>query len=190
MIHSKKAVIVSAPSGSGKTTLANYLLKKISGLEFSVSATSRDPRNKEINRKDYYFLSKSDFLKKIENKEFVEWEEVYKGIYYGTLKSEVERIWKEGKNVLFDVDVKGGINLKNYFGKAGLSIFIEIKNRKVLENRLRNRQTESEESLQLRLAKAESEMQFKQEFDRIVINDDLQNASRNIYEIVNDFLKS
>jgi guanylate kinase len=190
MMISKKAVILSAPSGSGKTTLVSYLLKKIPMLQFSVSATSRNPRKNETHRKDYYFLSRTEFEKKIENGEFVEWEEVYHGVYYGTLKSEIENIWGRGKSVIFDVDVKGGINLKNYFGDSALSIYILLQNREELERRLRNRHTESEKSIGERLAKAENEIRFKNKFDRIVLNDDLNKAQQEIYEMVNDFLKN
>jgi len=185
---SKKAVIISAPSGSGKTTIVNYLLKNIPELKFSISATSRPSRSYEIQKKDYYFISKEDFLNKIQNKEFIEWEEVYDGVYYGTLKSEIEYIWSINKNVIFDVDVRGGINLKKYFGDSGLSIFIIVDDISELERRLRNRSTESEDSIQSRLAKAKHEMKFKDDFDNIVVNDDLSKACKMVLTLVKSFL--
>ena len=187
---SKKAVIISAPSGSGKTTLVKYLLDNIPELQFSISATSRKPRNHEVDRKDYYFLSREEFMGKIKNHEFIEWEEVYKGIFYGTLKAEIERIWSWDKSVIFDVDVQGGIHLKKYFGHAGLSIFIMVKNFKDLENRLRDRNTDSEESIKNRLAKARDEMRYKDQFDHIVVNDELEKTCENIYRRVSKFLNS
>jgi guanylate kinase len=190
MTSSSKAVIVSAPSGSGKSTLVSYLLEKISVLQFSVSATSRKPRANETDQKDYYFLSEREFQRRLENDEFVEWEEVYDGIFYGTLKSEVEKIWTLGKSVIFDVDVQGGINLKKYFGDAGLSIFIMVSDMKELEQRLMKRDTESEENINMRLAKAEREVLLKQDFDHIILNDDLNKAKQALFDIVNAFLKS
>jgi guanylate kinase len=186
----KKAVIISAPSGSGKTTLVKYLLDTIPELQFSISATSRIPRNHEIDRKDYYFLSREEFMRKIKNHEFIEWEEVYKGTFYGTLKAEIDRIWSSDKSVIFDVDVQGGIHLKKYFGHAGLSIFIMVKDSQELEKRLRDRNTDSEDSIKNRLEKARNEMQYKDQFDHIVINDDLEKTRENIYSMVSKFLKS
>ena len=153
-----KAIIFSAPSGSGKTTIVRHLLEKNPDLGFSISASTRDKRGRtEAHGKDYYFLTPEEFKKKIDNKEFVEWEEVYEGNFYGTLKSEVDRIWKNGKNVIFDVDVKGGINLKNYFGDKALAIFVKVPSMEVLKERLHDRGTESEESLSRRLFKANFE---------------------------------
>ncbi|MFC2125918.1 guanylate kinase, partial [Bacteroidota bacterium] len=150
-----KAIVFSAPSGSGKTTIVQSLLLRIPVLSFSISATSRKKRDNETNGMDYYFLSEYDFRKKIDYGEFVEWEEVYDGCYYGTLKTEVDRIWKQGKVVVFDVDVKGGLNLKKYFGQDALAIFIRVKDTDTLKERLKNRKTETHETLNRRLDKAE-----------------------------------
>ena len=172
-----KAIIFSAPSGSGKTTIVRHLLEKNPDLGFSISASTRDKRGRtEAHGKDYYFLTPEEFKKKIDNKEFVEWEEVYEGNFYGTLKSEVDRIWKNGKNVIFDVDVKGGINLKNYFGDKALAIFVKVPSLDVLKERLNDRGTESEESLSRRLFKANFEMTFQDKFDKVLINEDLEHS--------------
>ena len=171
-----KSIIVSAPSGAGKTTIVHALIKEINELSFSISACSRKPRPNEIKGKDYYFLSVDDFLLQIKNEEFLEWEEVYKDHYYGTLKSEVNRLWSENKTVIFDVDVMGAINLKNQLKEEALSIFIKPLNINVLENRLRNRKTETEEKIQQRLQKAKTELNFMNEFDLIILNDNLQKA--------------
>jgi guanylate kinase len=172
-----KAIIFSAPSGSGKTTIVRHLLEKNPDLGFSISASTRDKRGRtEAHGKDYYFLTPEEFKKKIDNKEFVEWEEVYEGNFYGTLKSEVDRIWKKGKNVIFDVDVKGGINLKNYFGDKALAIFVKVPSMEVLKERLHDRGTESEESLSRRLFKANFEMTFQDKFDKVLINEDLDHS--------------
>ncbi len=185
-----KVIILSAPSGAGKTTLAKYLLDKPElKLKFSVSATTRGPREGETNGKDYYFLTLKDFKRKIENNEFVEWEEVYDGLYYGTLKSEIERIFSEGNNVLFDVDVKGGMNLKKYFGDNALSIFISPPSFNELKKRLENRHTETAESIRKRLERAKKELTYIDKFDRVVINDDIERAEKELYEIVKKFLK-
>lgn len=187
---SHKAVIISAPSGSGKTTLVKYLLNAIPELEFSISATSRNPRNNEIDGKDYYFLSREEFLRRIEDQEFVEWEEVYEGVFYGTLKVEIERIWSAGKSVIFDVDVQGGIHLKDYFGRSGLSVFIMVKNMQDLERRLKDRNTDSADSIRNRLSKARKEMEYRDQFDQILVNEDLDKTCDAIYDIVHHFLKS
>jgi len=172
-----KAIIFSAPSGSGKTTIVRHLLEKNPDLGFSISASTRDKRGRtEAHGKDYYFLTPEEFKKKIDNKEFVEWEEVYEGNFYGTLKSEVDRIWKNGKIVIFDVDVKGGINLKNYFGDKALAIFVKVPSMEVLKERLHDRGTESEESLSRRLFKANFEMTFQDKFDKVLINEDLEHS--------------
>jgi guanylate kinase len=172
-----KAIIFSAPSGSGKTTIVRHLLEKNPDLGFSISASTRDKRGRtEAHGKDYYFLTPEEFKKKIDSKEFVEWEEVYEGNFYGTLKSEVDRIWKNGKNVIFDVDVKGGINLKNYFGDKALAIFVKVPSMEVLKERLHDRGTESEESLSRRLFKANFEMTFQDKFDKVLINEDLEHS--------------
>ena len=185
-----KAIIFSAPSGSGKTTIVKHLLRSMKNLSFSISATTR-PRRKEreIDGRDYYFISKDDFKQKIENDEFVEWEEVYDGNYYGTLKSEVERIWSMGKHVLFDVDVKGGIKLNSYFEAGGLSVFVKVKDKEELEKRLRHRNTETEENMQRRLSKAAYEMTFEKEFDVSLISGDLSETLERAEELVSEFIE-
>ena len=184
-----KALILSAPSGSGKTTIVSYLLKNNLDLGFSISASTRDKRGRtEEQGKDYYFLSPEEFKKKIDNSEFIEWEEVYAGNFYGTLKSEIERIWKEGKNVIFDVDVKGGISLKNYFGDKALAIFVKVPSLSELEQRLNLRSTETPDSLSRRLFKAKFEMTFQDKFDKILLNEDLQqslSAAQRLYDEFN-----
>ena len=184
----KKAIIISAPSGAGKTTIVKHLLEKIEALSFSISATNRSPRENEKHGKDYYFLSTDAFIKGIENGRFLEWEEVYTKMYYGTLLEEVERIWSEGKVIIFDVDVKGGIALKNHFKEKGLSIFIAPPSLNTLEERLKNRGTESPKSLALRLSKVSSEMAFKNEFDTIVVNHDLGQSCQKTIQLVKEFI--
>jgi guanylate kinase len=184
-----KLVIFSAPSGAGKTTIVKSILKYFPQLEFSISACSREKRPKEKDGKDYYFLSKEAFEEKIRNNEFLEWEEVYHGSYYGTLKSETTRIWKKGNDIIFDVDVKGGLNIKKQFGDKALAIFVMPPNISQLEARLRHRHTESEESLKKRINKAEYEMKFAKQFDKILINDELQNAIEQAKFMVGNFLR-
>jgi guanylate kinase len=186
----EKAIIVSAPSGAGKTTLVRHLTTAFPQLEFSVSACSRQKRENETDGKDYYFITPELFMKKIEKDEFVEWQEVYQGSYYGTLKSELQRIWAKEKIPIFDVDVIGGLNLKNYFGGKALSIFIQPPSLEILETRLKNRRTETEESLQKRLRKTRQELTFASEYDRIVINDSIGKASLETIEMVSAFLLS
>ncbi len=189
MSYSGKAVIFSAPSGSGKTTIVRHLLKVIPGLEFSISACTRDRRGRtEQDGKDYYFLSVDEFKQKIDNGEFIEWEEVYPGNYYGTLKSEIARIWQAGKAVIFDVDVKGGVNLKNYFKEKALAVFVKVPSLEVLAERLRARGTEDEKSLSERLYKAQFELQFEDRFDATIVNDDLQKALQEAEKLVREFL--
>lgn len=183
-----KLVIISAPSGAGKTSIVNHLLKEDLNLEFSISATSRKPRNNEINSKDYYFVSVSDFKARIQKNEFLEWEEVYKDHFYGTLKSEIERIWSLKKHVLFDVDVKGGINLKNIFGKNAISIFIMPPSVKELEKRLLARGTDDRSKIKVRVEKAMEEIKLADGFDNIVINNNLDVAQREVYGMVISFL--
>lgn len=185
-----KAIIVSAPSGAGKTTIVKHLLKEIPQLSFSVSACSRPKRENETDGKDYYFISADEFREKIVNEEFVEWQEVYPGNYYGTLKSELDRIWEKGCFPIFDVDVVGGLNLKKYFGEKALAIFISAGSLEELKKRLINRNTESIESLGKRLSKAEYEMSFSGGFDKMIVNDQLENACREAIRITNDFLSS
>lgn len=184
-----KALIFSAPSGSGKTTIVKHLLSKNRQLAFSISACTRPKRGaSEVHGRDYYFLSPEDFKNKINNKEFVEWEEVYPGSYYGTLRSEVERIWSNGQAVVFDVDVKGGIRLKEYFGNQALAVFIRPPGIDVLKKRLIGRGTESAESLAKRIEKAEYELGFEDKFDLTIVNDVLEDSCSEAIRIVNEFL--
>jgi guanylate kinase len=183
-----KAIIVSAPSGAGKTTIVRHLLSVIPALSFSVSACSRPIRNGEIDGKDYYFITADEFRTKIEEDEFVEWEEVYSGSYYGTLKSELERIWSLRRIPIFDVDVAGGMNLKKYFGEKALAIFIHPPSLDELKKRLIGRNTENEGSLQKRLIKTKEELAFAGRFDELIVNDQLENTCAEAVRIVNDFL--
>jgi len=183
-----KVIIVSAPSGAGKTSIVKHVLQFLPELRFSTSATTRTMREGEINGKDYHFLSVDDFKKGIEHDEFLEWEEVYANQFYGTLKSEIQRIWDEGKTVIFDVDVKGGLNIKKYFGDKALAIFVEPPTVQELENRLRNRGTETEESLRKRVEKAEYELSFAPRFDKIILNDDLEVARAEMLQTIRQFL--
>ena len=183
-----KLVIISAPSGAGKTTIVNHLLRKIPGLEFSISATTRALRGKEKNGKEYYFISVEDFRDKIRNNEFTEWQEVYKDHYYGTLKAEIERIWADKKHVIFDVDVKGGINLKKVFGNKAISFFIMPPSVNDLEKRLLSRATDDQSKIKIRVEKAVEEMKLAIHFDHIVINDNLERAQSEVYEMVTSFL--
>ena len=185
-----KLIIFSAPSGAGKTTIVKHLLQKNLNLEFSVSATSRQPRTNEIHAKDYYFLKPEEFQQKINNKEFLEWEEVYKGIFYGTLKSEVERIRNAGRNVIFDVDVVGGLNIKKYYGNEALAIFVQPPSVEELRKRLISRSTETEEKIQMRIAKAELELSFASHFDIVLINDNLENAFLKAEKLIKEFIES
>lgn len=184
-----KCIIVSAPSGAGKTTLVHHLLQHSLGLEFSVSACSRAIRGGEIDGKDYYFLGVEGFKQKIANDELLEYEEVYPNQFYGTLKSEITRIWNNGNAVIFDVDVVGGLNLKKKFGNNALSIFIMPPNEAALEERLSGRGTETAEKIAMRLAKAKEELSTAPQFDCIIINDDLEKAKIEIIEKVSQFLK-
>ena len=184
-----KLIIFSAPSGAGKTTLVNFLLTRDLKIAFSVSATSRKKRPYEVEGKDYYFISADEFKEKIKNDEFLEWEEVYRDHYYGTLKSEIERIWSVGLNVILDVDVKGGLNIKKKYGGRALSVFIMPPSVKELEKRLIKRSTESIGKLKGRIAKAEAELKHAGEFDVIIINDNLEKAKRETLVTVTGFLK-
>lgn len=187
--HRGKLIIFSAPSGAGKTTIVRYLLGSGLNLEFSVSAASRNIRPGEIHGKDYYFLNPDEFREKINNNEFLEWEEVYPDHFYGTLKSEVDRIIEAKRNVIFDVDVKGGMNIKKNYGDQALSVFVMPPGLDILEARLRGRSTESEESLQKRLGKAEYEMGSAGQFDMILVNDDLEEACKEANRAVKIFLE-
>ena len=183
-----KLIIFSAPSGAGKTTIVQHLLSKIPKLEFSVSACSRGMRKDETQGDDYYFISVEEFKKKIENNEFVEWEEVYKDNFYGTLKAEIERIWKKGHHIIFDMDVIGGLNLKKQFGDRAFSIFVMPPSIQHLENRLKMRETETPESIARRIGKAEHELKTADQFDKIVLNDNLEHAFEQAEQIVTEFL--
>ena len=186
--HNGKLVIFSAPSGAGKSTLVNYLLPQFPALSFSISATSRSPRGREQHGKDYYFLSSEEFKARVAGDDLLEWEEVYAGTYYGTLRSEVERIWAQGKVVVFDIDVVGALNLKRQFGDRALALFVQAPSVEVLEQRLRGRGTDSEEKIQQRVAKATIEMARAPEFDTVVVNDDLDTAKAEALAILKDFL--
>lgn len=193
MIETKntgKCVIFSAPSGAGKTTIVHYLLDQLSELEFSISACSRDVRGNEKDGEDYYFLGVEGFKKRIEENAFVEWEEVYNDNYYGTLKSEIERIWSKDKTVVFDVDVIGGLNLKKQFKENALAVFVQPPSIETLEERLRGRKTESEEKIQMRINKASEELSLSKEFDVIILNDDLEKACNEALSVVRNFLNS
>lgn len=189
MGNTRKLIIFSAPSGSGKTTIVRELLKRFDCFEFSISATSRQPRGQEQNGIDYYFMSNDEFRSRVERDEFVEWEEVYAGTCYGTLKSEMERIWSNGHVIIFDVDVMGGIKLKQLFGDNACSIFIMPPSVEELERRLRGRGTDAEEVIAKRIAKAEFELSKATEFDFKVVNDDLQTAVDETAAIITNFLK-
>jgi guanylate kinase len=171
-----KLIIVSAPSGAGKTTIVRHLLSLPLALAFSVSATSRAPRTGEVEGRDYYFMSADKFRQKIDEGAFLEWQEVYAGTYYGTLRSEVDRIWGEGKNVVFDVDVVGGLNIKRIYRDQALAMFVQPPSVEVLHQRLRTRSTDSDEKIATRIAKAEYELSFASRFDVILVNDILEDA--------------
>jgi len=183
-----KAIIFSAPSGSGKTTIVRHLLATNPDLGFSISASTRDRRGRsEEHGKDYYFLTPEEFKRRIDNDEFVEWEEVYAGNFYGTLKSEIERVWGEGKNVVFDVDVKGGLNLKRYFGDKALAVFVSVPSLETLRERLNERGTETEESLSRRIFKAKFETSFKDQFDAVLLNEDLETSLAKAQQLYDAF---
>ena len=185
-----KVIIFSAPSGAGKSTIVNHLLAKYPELEFSISATSRAPRGQEQHGKEYYFFSADEFRQMIAEDKFVEYEEVYAGSFYGTLRSEVERIWAKGHTIIFDIDVQGGVNLKRIFGEQALSIFIQAPSVEILRERLIGRGTDTMEAIEKRVAKAASEMEFAAgKFDYTLINDDLQTALAEAEEVVGGFLK-
>ena len=186
---SGKLIIFSAPSGAGKTTIVHALTERFPRLEFSISATSRQPRHNEQHGRDYYFLSAEEFRKACEEERFVEWEEVYAGTRYGTLKSEMERIWRKGNIILFDVDVMGGIRLKSIFGANALSIFVMQPSVAALRERLTGRGTDSPETIEKRIAKAEQEISYADRFDYVVINDDLQQAIAEVETLVAKFIK-
>ncbi|MPM14742.1 Guanylate kinase [bioreactor metagenome] len=182
----KNVLIVSAPSGGGKSTIVGHLLKTFNCFDFSVSATSRAPRGAEVHGKEYFFLSEAEFKSRVSAGEFVEHEEVYPGLFYGTLKSEVERIWGNGKIILFDIDVMGGMNLKKLYGDKALSLFIAPPSLETLHERLVKRGTDTPEAIEKRVAKAEKEMLYSGNFDKILINDDLQTALNEVELIIRE----
>jgi guanylate kinase len=188
MTPNGKLIIFSAPSGAGKTTIVQHLLSKVPALEFSISATTRPPRGDEQDGKDYYFISQESFLHRIAHKEFVEFEEVYAGTFYGTLRSEIERIWAKGKTVIFDIDVEGGLHLKRKYGEQALAIFVQPPSLEVLKERLTGRGTDSPDKLKERVAKAEKELGYAPQFDIILQNNELQIACKEAELLVNNFL--
>lgn len=189
MSHQGKAIIFSAPSGSGKTTIVKHLIQHFPNLGFSISACTRDKRGRnEVHGKDYYFLTPDEFKKNIDAGNFIEWEEVYEGNFYGTLKSEIERLWSEGKHVIFDVDVKGGLSLKEFFKEKALAVFVKVPSMEVLKERLRDRNTETEDSLSRRLFKAKFEMSFEDKFDVVLVNEDLEESLKKATDMVGEFL--
>ena len=191
IINKGKLIVFSAPSGSGKTTIVRHLLGiKDLNLEFSISATSRERRGTEVDGKDYYYLSLKEFKNKIKNDEFLEWEEVYRDNFYGTLKTEVERIWAMGKNVIFDIDVSGGLRIKRKYPQETLAIFVKPPSIDELKIRLKNRKTETEDKINMRVAKASAELATAPLFDVIVVNDDLEKALVQAEELVKDFINS
>jgi len=184
-----KCIILSAPSGAGKTTIVRHLIQEFASLTFSVSATTRPPRGHEVNGHDYFFISIDEFKKEISRGGFVEWEEVYPGQFYGTLNREIEHIWAKGKNVIFDVDVVGGLRLKEYFGDKALSVFVSPPNEQALRQRLERRGTDSPEKIEMRLKKAAKEMKYADSFDTVLINSDLSSALTHAETLVRDFLQ-
>jgi guanylate kinase len=189
MIQNGKLIIIAAPSGAGKTTIVKHILQQFPQLSFSVSATTRPIREGEKNGKDYYFLAEQEFKSRIANDEFIEWEMVYVGKYYGTLKSELLRVWNNDQHIIFDVDVEGGLHIKNKYPTNSLAIFINPPSLETLKQRLTNRNTESDESLNERISKAEHEMSFASEFDVVLTNDDLQKALLEAEKLIRDFLE-
>ncbi len=189
MKNQGKLIIFSAPSGAGKTTIVQHILKKFPSIQFSVSATTRASRGEEVDGKDYYFISKESFLHKVAKHEFIEFEEVYSGTFYGTLRSEIDRIWSEGKHVIFDLDVEGGLRLKKKFEENALAVYVKAPSLDILIERLRGRGTDSEEKLQERIAKASKEMTYADKFDVILANNDLSLACEEAEKLVEEFLK-
>lgn len=186
---SKKVIIFSAPSGSGKTTIVRHVLAKYPQLQFSISATTRPIRGQEVHGKDYYFLTTEEFCEKINSGELFEWQEVYTGRYYGTLKSELDRIWSANGVVVFDVDVRGGVNIKKLLGNKALAIFVMPPSIEELRKRLENRKTDSAEDIDARIKLAEQEMTYSKYFDRIIVNNKLENALLEAEQLIEDFLK-
>ncbi len=189
-MNNGKALIFSAPSGAGKTTIVRHLIDEFPVLDFSVSATTRTRRKEEVHGIDYYFLSLESFKSKIENQEFIEWEQVYEGLFYGTLKEEVQRVWDAGKHVIFDVDVEGGINLKNFLEDRALSVFVKVSDVSTLRERLERRKSETDDMLERRVQKAAEEMKFESKFDRVLVNDIKEEAFIAARKMTKDFLAS
>jgi guanylate kinase len=187
-MEDQKIIIITAPSGAGKTSITHYLLKTIPQLAFSISAATRQPRNYEKDKTDYYFISEEEFRQKIQRNEFVEWEMVYEGKYYGTLKTELERIWAMDKVPLLDIDVKGAIHVRQQYTKTSLTIFVEPPSLEELKQRLLSRGTETQESLQARINKASFELSFNHSFDKVIVNDQLDRACKEAEKTVRDFL--
>lgn len=183
-----KLILVAAPSGAGKTTIVNHLLSVFDTLSFSVSAATREKRAHEVEGVNYYFIGPDIFKEKVKKGEFVEWEEVYQNQFYGTLRSEIDRLWKEGKHIIFDIDVKGALNIKSQFPEESLTIFVKPPSEEVLINRLKNRKTESEGSLQRRIARVKEELTYEGKFDKVVLNDKLLEAFAQAEKIVTDFI--
>ena len=191
IMNKGKLLVFSAPSGSGKTTIVRHLLTKEDlNLEFSISAATRDPRGQEVNGKDYYFMSIEEFKKHIKADDFIEWEEVYRDNFYGTLKSEVERIWAKGKNVIFDIDVAGGLRIKSKFPEETLAVFVKPPSVDELKRRLKERSTESDDKINMRIAKAHVELATAPQFDKIIKNYDLDVAKEDAYQLVKGFVNS
>mgnify|MGYP000020243206 CR=1 FL=1 len=190
MITSKKLIVFSAPSGAGKTTLVKYLLSMFNKIEFSISATSRKPRGKEKDGVDYYFLTDLEFKERINKKKFVEYEEVYGGYFYGTLKSELKRIWEDNKIVIFDIDVVGGFNIKEMFPKETLSVFVMPPSLEILEKRLIDRGDISKDEIRMRIKKAKNELDFASKFDNIIINGDLKESKEIAFSIIKKFIEN
>ena len=185
-----RLIVFSAPSGSGKTTIVHHLLEQEElNLDFSISATSRARRGKEVDGRDYYFISPEEFKAHIDRDDFVEWEEVYTDNYYGTLKSELSRIWNEGKHAIFDIDVVGGLRIKEKYPERTLSVFVKAPSLEEMERRLRARKTDSEEKIRERIAKARREMEFARQFDVVLVNDDLESAKKEAVELVRSFIE-
>lgn len=183
-----KLIVFTAPSGAGKTTIVRHLLKKYDELAFSVSATTRTARSHEIHERDYYFLSLEEWKQKVDAGDFLEWEEVYEDQYYGTLKSEINRLWDLGKHVVFDIDVKGAMNIKKEYGDAAVTIFVKPPSHEILFNRLRNRRTETEASLKKRIARATEELTYESKCDLVLLNDDLNECLRNSEDLIKKYL--
>lgn len=189
LILNSKYFIISAPSGSGKSSLANFLLDKEKSLAFSISSTTRKKRESEVHGKDYYFITKDEFKNHIDSNNFIEWEQVYKDDYKGTLKSEIKRLVDAGKHIIFDVDVVGGINLKKYFGDDALSIYVDVPSFDILEKRLKSRGSEVVKEIDERIEKAKFEIKQKEHFDVVLMNDEFDKASFKIYEIIKNFIR-